>query len=154
MLGITITAIPYFGNPNLDIPYIHIPFLEGEDKQPKIKKVEKKPTTQISRQITSRNKTGDLSFPMLMDYLKEFRYSSDKLEFIETKIDSMPNRFSWTELNEILDLFGYSDDKLKIAKLLQSRLESHYSDQDRKRFMNHFRFSDDKKEAINILLGK
>lgn len=153
LLGITITAIPFFGNPNLDIPFIHIPFLEGESERPKIK-VEKKPKTQIPHQITARRQKENLTLPMVMEYLKEFYTPSNKLEFIETRIDSMPESLSWAELNDILDLFYTYSYKLKVAKLLRSRIKTTASDQDRRRFMNHFYTSTSKKEAIKLLLGK
>ena len=153
LLGIKIYGIPGIDTSNFDIPYVHIPFLEGEFEHPKIK-VEKEPRTQISRQITTPRETTNPSLYWLMEALRIFEDDYDKSRFIKTNINSMPDYLSLAKLNDILDLFDDCYYMFQVTRLFQSRLNPNYSDNDYRKFLNHFTDDYYRTKAINLLLRK
>ena len=54
-----------------------------------------------------------VEFTRFMSILNNLSSSKDKFQFIEDNTDSIPDEFSWVELNEILGTFSYDSDQLK-----------------------------------------
>ena len=152
---ITVDEIPKVGTLNLNIPWVHIPVLEGGPSEDQAKsQTLLRSRRQIPREKTSRREVAEISSHRLKATLNDLPFSGDKLKYLRTHFNSMPKSFSLTELNGILDLFPFSGDKLEVAKLLRPRLDTQFSDDDLRGFRDHFPFSGDKLKAIDLLYGK
>lgn len=114
---------------------------------------EKKPEPQTMPQYHRGSK---LSFPMLMNILKDFRSYAYRVEFIENNFNLMPESLLLSELNSIFDLFRYSYSyKFKVLKLFLPRLQDNYPHNDFERFKKHFSSSSSYRlKAVNLIIKK
>ena len=105
------------------------------------------PSAQISHQTTN------LSLTMLMNTSKEFIYDSEKLNYIVTHIQSVPDKLSLAELNDILAILIFPVTRLKVAKLLRPKLDNanYFLDQDIKRFLDLFWLDKYRSVALGLI---
>ena len=98
--------------------------------------------------------TRNLTTAMIIKQLKRISLNSNKIEFIEKNIRSMPETVALSELNLMLDLLDLESDKIKLTKLFSPKINKQYSDGDYDKFIKNFTLDSNINEATSALLGR
>lgn len=116
--------------------------------------IEEKPPPNIRPQETRDDGVVKLPISKLIGILSDLPLSSDKLTFIQSNMDIIPEHVSLDDLHRILALFSRDSDELRIIEVFLSRLPNRLSLRELNRILALFSRADDRLKVTRTFVSR